>query len=142
MTIWFKFVSLKMNAILKSTCNLCILQVSQGLSDLGNKIIRNKVWCILDISVNCLSSIQAEFRNLYDILQGESKILNWKQTKNCDFEKNYILLNLSLTHRCRCSSKMFAWPFYVSYHQPWPLPLFAICLLITIYLSWQIFKFS
>lgn len=71
-----------MNAILKSTCNLCILQVSQGLSDLGNKIIRNRAWCILDISVNCLSSIQAEFRNLYDILQGESKILNWKQTKN------------------------------------------------------------
>lgn len=65
-----------------------------------------------------------------------------KQEIDCDCEKNYTLLNLSLTHRCRYSSKMFAWPFYLSSHQLWPLPLFAICLFITIYLSWQIFKLS
>lgn len=80
-----------MNAVSQSTCNLWILQVSQGLSDLSNKIFRNKGWCILDFSVNYLSSIQGAFRGLHNILQGENKVLNWKQRNkkgiDCDFEK-------------------------------------------------------
>lgn len=49
---------------------------------ISDKIFRNKVCCILDFSINYLSTIQAAFRDLHDIVQGESKVLNWKQTRN------------------------------------------------------------
>ena len=59
-------------------CNLVPYNLAKS-SDLNNKIFSNKVWCILDVSVNYLSSKQATFRGLHSILQDENKVLNWKQ---------------------------------------------------------------
>ena len=71
-------ISLKINAILQSLAIYVSYNLAKS-SDLSNKIFSNKVWCILDVSVNYLSSIQATFRGLHSILQDENKVLNWKQ---------------------------------------------------------------
>lgn len=136
-------VSLKINAILQS---LTILQFSQHLSDLSNKIFRDKVWCILDVSENYLSSIQDAFRGLHNILQGESQVLNWKRInkKVIDSDKKLSFAKFKSNSKCRCSPKTFAWPSSVfisptltSFHS-----FFDICLRFSIYLSRQILKIS
>lgn len=91
-----------MNAISQNICNLCILQFSQHLSDLSNKIFRNKVWFTLDVSVNYFSSIQTAFRGLHDILQGSE--LQTNKERNWDFGgRGGSSVKLNLTPKCRYS---------------------------------------
>lgn len=112
MTIWFEFNGqLKNKCILQKALSIYVSYKLAKVWVISDKIFRNKVCCILDFSINYLSTIQAAFRDLHDIVQGESKVLNWKQTRNWLWLwKNKSLLSFSLTHKCRCSLKMFAWP--------------------------------